>query len=205
MTQDILYIESAEQAGVMLKPLRIELLRLMDRPRTCSELAEVFAETPQKIYYHVKALERARLVERCGERQVRGATEGFYRARARSYWLTPTLVRSLGGATKVRDQTSLTMLCQHAERMLDDAGRLARKRDAGECFGLDRGARREDADGDRQVEPRARFAKDGGGEINSDALVGEAMAGRGNGRPHSGRALPDRCLGQSDDVDARKL
>ncbi len=131
MTQDVLYIESAEQAGVMLKPLRIELLRLMDRPRTCSELAEVFAETPQKIYYHVKALERAGLVERCGERQVRGATEGFYRARARSYWLTPTLVRSLGGATKVRDQTSLTMLCQHAERMLDDAGRLARKRDAG--------------------------------------------------------------------------
>lgn len=131
MAQDVLYIESAEQAGVMLKPLRIELLRLMDRPRTCPELGHVLGETAQKIYYHVKALERAGLVERVGERQVRGATEGFYRAMARSYWLTPSLVRSLGGASKVRDQTSLTMLCRHAERMLDDAGRLARHSDRG--------------------------------------------------------------------------
>ncbi len=125
MPQDVLYIESVQRAGVMLKPLRIELLRLMDRPRTCPELAELCGETPQKIYYHVKELERAGLVERCGERQVRGALEGFYQARARSYWLAPTLVRRLGGVRAVRDQTSLAVLCQHAERMLEDAGRLS--------------------------------------------------------------------------------
>ena len=115
MAQDVLYIESAEQAGVMLKPLRIELLRLMERPRTCPELAEVFGETPQKIYYHVKALEKARLVERCGERQVRGATEGFYRARAKSYGKITLYTTEPNFMKKIENQAvSCKVLLAHA-------------------------------------------------------------------------------------------
>jgi DNA-binding transcriptional ArsR family regulator len=132
MARDVLYIESVDQAGVMLKPRRIEMLRLMGEPRTCPGLAEIFEETPQKVYYHVKAMERAGLVERVGERQVRGAVEGFYQARARSYWLAPNLVRSLGGVTAGRDRASLAVLCAHAAQMLADTGRLAQTAAEGE-------------------------------------------------------------------------
>ena len=124
MTQDVLLIESVAQAAVLLKPLRISMLREMVEARTCPELASRFQETPQKIYYHVKTMQRAGLVERLGERSINGIAEGFYRARSRSYWLSPRLVGSLGGRQAVQDQTSLIVLAGHAEEMLEDVGRL---------------------------------------------------------------------------------
>lgn len=131
MTTDVLYLESADQASEMLKPMRLEILRLSDRPRTCSELGEALGHTPQKVYYHVKRLEHAGLMERVGERKVRGILEGIYQARARAYWLAPTLVRRLGGPGAARDQASLRVLCGHAERMLEDVGHLANRVEGG--------------------------------------------------------------------------
>lgn len=125
-------VDSADQAAVLLKPLRIAMLRQMDGPRTCPELAEELGETPQKIYYHVKTMQRAGLVERSGERLVNGIAEGFYRARAQSYWFSPGLVRSLGGTDAARDQTSLRTLASHAEEMLEDVGRLAEQSVSGQ-------------------------------------------------------------------------
>ena len=87
--QDVLYIEDVNQAMTLLKPIRLEILKRLDEPRTCPELAEYFDETPQKIYYHVKALESAGLVEKVEERRVRGVVEGHYQASAHAYWLAP--------------------------------------------------------------------------------------------------------------------
>ncbi|HEX9989513.1 MAG TPA: helix-turn-helix domain-containing protein [Chloroflexia bacterium] len=125
--QDVLYIERVEQATTLLKPHRIELLKRMDQPRTCPELAGFFGETPQKIYYHVKALENAGLVERTGERRVRGVVEGFYQAKARSYWLAPQLVGRSGGRRSAQDQMSLRVLLSLAEEIHDDIGHLAQE------------------------------------------------------------------------------
>src|SRR3981081_4646750 len=93
----VLYIETVDQANALLKPRRIEILKRLDEPRTCPELAEAFQESAQNIYYHVKALERAGLVVKVGERRVRGTVEGRYQASARSYWLAPQLVGQIGG------------------------------------------------------------------------------------------------------------
>jgi len=131
MTQDVLLVDSVSQAAVLLKPLRIAMLREMSEPRTCPELASRFEQSAQKIYYHVKTMQRAGLVERLGERLVNGIAEGFYRARSRSYWLSPRLVGALGGRQSIEDQTSLRMLAGHAEDMLEDVGRLGEKTDAG--------------------------------------------------------------------------
>ena len=60
--QDVCYIEDLDRAMTLLKPQRLEILRRMDTPRTCPELADYFGESAQKVYYHVKALESARLV-----------------------------------------------------------------------------------------------------------------------------------------------
>jgi DNA-binding transcriptional ArsR family regulator len=122
--QDDFYIDAVDQALTLLKPQRIELLKQMNEPRTCPELARYFDETPQKIYYHVKALERAGLVEKMGERRVRGTVEGYYQAKARSYWLAPRLVGELGGQRLTQDQMSLHFLLSLAAEMHDDIGRL---------------------------------------------------------------------------------
>lgn len=131
MSTDVLYLDSADQAAEMLKPMRLDILRLSDQPRTCSELGNILGHVPQKIYYHVKRLEDAGLMERVGERKVRGIMEGIYQARARSFWLAPTLVRRLGGLGPARDQASLRVLCSHAERMLEDVGQLANRVEGG--------------------------------------------------------------------------
>jgi predicted ArsR family transcriptional regulator len=129
--QDVLYIEAVEQALTLLHPLRIDLLKQMDVPRTCPELAKQFGTTPQKIYYHVKALEKADLVERVGERQVRGAVEGSYQARARSYWMAPSLVGQIGGSQRTQDQSSLCFLLNLAEMVQADVGHLGQRSEAG--------------------------------------------------------------------------
>jgi DNA-binding transcriptional ArsR family regulator len=122
--QDVFYIQDVDQATALLKPARIELLKYMDVPRTCPELATLLGDSPQKIYYHVKALEKVGLVEKVDERRVRGIVEGFYRAKARSYWLAPQLIGQIGGENSARDQVSLRVLLGLAAEIHDDIGRL---------------------------------------------------------------------------------
>lgn len=125
--QEVLYIEDLEQAAALLKPQRIEMLKLMDQPRTCLELGKMFGETPQKINYHIKALQNAGLVEQVGERRVRGTVEGSYQARARSYWLASDLIGRIGGAAIAQDQASLRHLLSLTDEMRGDIGHLAQK------------------------------------------------------------------------------
>jgi DNA-binding transcriptional ArsR family regulator len=122
--QDVFYIESPEQAAALLKPIRLEMLKWLDQPRTCPELAEQFGQSPQRIYYHIKALEKAGLVEKLEERPVRGVVEGVYRAKARSYWLASQLAGQVGGARPARDQLSLRYLLSLADELHADVGHL---------------------------------------------------------------------------------
>ncbi len=121
--RDVMLIERMDQAGALLNPLRLELIKLTGEPRTCAELAEAVGQTPQKIYYHVKVLERAGAIEKVRERRVRAITEGYYQATARTFWLSPRLVGGIGGSRRGRDQTSLLLAL--AEELQTDVGRLA--------------------------------------------------------------------------------
>jgi DNA-binding transcriptional ArsR family regulator len=123
--RDVMVVENTDQAGALLNPLRLELLKLAGEPRTCGELAEALGETPQKIYYHVKVLERAGAVEKVEERRVRGIPEGYYRATARTYWLSPKLVGRIGGRERARDQMTLGFLLSLAEELQTDVGHLS--------------------------------------------------------------------------------
>lgn len=129
--QDVRYIEKVEQALALLKPQRLEILKRLAEPRTCPELAVIFDDSPQKIYYHVKALESAGLVDKIAERRVRGAVEGIYQARARSYWLAPSLVGKIGTPTQAQDQASLRVLLALAEDVIEDAGKLGERSGVG--------------------------------------------------------------------------
>lgn len=129
--QDVLYIDDAEQAATLLKPLRIELVRRMAQPTTLGALAEQLGETPQKLYYHVKSLEHAGLVRKVDERRVGGIMEGVYQAGARAYWLSPRLVGVVGSAKQARDQASLGYLLSLAEELQEDIAALALRSAAG--------------------------------------------------------------------------
>jgi DNA-binding transcriptional ArsR family regulator len=121
-----LVIDRLDQAAVLLKPLRIELLKLLAEPRTCPQLAEALGLTMQKAYYHVKVLEKAGLVAKVGSRPARGVQEGIYQATAGSYWLSPRIVAALGGSGKAREQVSLGLIQGMAEGLLEDVARLSR-------------------------------------------------------------------------------
>jgi len=125
-----LAIDHVEQVAVLFKPLRLELMQLLAEPRTCTQLGAALGLTPQNVYYHVKLLERAGLVDRVESRQVRGAMEGVYRATARSYWLSPELTSRLGGGRAARRSVSLNQLAELARQVENDAAELAAEADA---------------------------------------------------------------------------
>ena len=127
--QELLSIDDVEQAAALMKPVRLDVLRRMAEETTCTEVAGLLGTTPQKIHYHVKALENAGLVEKVAERKVRGILEGIYRAKARAYWLSPRLVGQLGGSRRGGDQASLGYLIQLAEEVQDDVATLAAMQD----------------------------------------------------------------------------
>ncbi|MFR9778151.1 helix-turn-helix domain-containing protein [Micromonospora sp. MS34] len=124
--RDVLYLEEREQAETLLKPQRIEVLRQLAEPRTCTEVAARLDQTPQRVYYHVKQLVAAGLVEQVSARKVRGISEGIYQAAARSYWLSPRLVGRIGGARRVRDELSLGYLLDLMEEVQADIAALDR-------------------------------------------------------------------------------
>jgi DNA-binding transcriptional ArsR family regulator len=120
-----MYLEQIEQAETLLKPQRIEVLRQLAEPHTCTEVATQLGQTPQRVYYHVKRLVDAGLVEQVSERKVRGIHEGIYRASARSYWLSPRLVGRLG-IRKTQDEMSLGYLLNLMEEVQADIAGLDR-------------------------------------------------------------------------------
>ncbi|MEU8249932.1 helix-turn-helix domain-containing protein [Nonomuraea sp. NPDC048916] len=123
--RDVLYLEEIEQAEALLKPQRVEVLRQLAEPRTCTEVAQQLGQTPQRVYYHVKRLVDAGLVDLVSERKVRGILEGIYQAAARSYWLSPRLVGRIG-LRKAQDELSLGYLLDLMEEVQADIAALDR-------------------------------------------------------------------------------
>ncbi|MBE1486439.1 winged helix-turn-helix domain-containing protein [Plantactinospora soyae] len=123
--RDVMYLEQIEQAETLLKPQRIEVLRQLAEPHTCTEVATQLGQTPQRVYYHVKRLVEAGLVDQVSERKVRGIHEGIYQASARSYWLSPRLVGRLG-LRKTQDEMSLGYLLNLMEEVQADIAGLDR-------------------------------------------------------------------------------
>lgn len=130
------YIDTPAEASLLLKPLRLEILRSLATPRTCAELAQALGESPQNIYYHVKRLESAGLVDKVAEQRVRGVMQGIYQATANSYWLSPRLAGRLGGGKPARDQMSLANLLFLAEEVHSDVGSLLEERPNSPSLGV---------------------------------------------------------------------
>jgi DNA-binding transcriptional ArsR family regulator len=121
--KDLLYLERVEQAETLLKPQRIEVLRQLAEPRSCTEVAARLDQTQQRVYYHVKRLVEQGIVTQVAERRVRGINEGVYQATARAYWLSPRLVGRIGQRQQ-RDEASLGYLLDLMEDVQSDVAAL---------------------------------------------------------------------------------
>jgi DNA-binding transcriptional ArsR family regulator len=122
--RDVLLLDDLSQAEALLKPQAIEVLRQLAEPHSCTEIGERLGQTPQRVYYHVKRLVDAGLVDQIAERKVRGIHEGIYLASARSYWVSPHLVGRIGGSRRAQDELSLGYLLGLMEQVQTDVAAL---------------------------------------------------------------------------------
>lgn len=126
--KEVLYVERFEQAEALFKPQRVDVLRQLAEPRSCTEVGGALGQTPQRVYYHVRKLVDAGLAHQVSERRVRGISEGIYQAAAQSYWLSPRLVGTIG-RRRVSDQLSLGYLLNLVEDVQADLADLDRAAD----------------------------------------------------------------------------
>ena len=122
---DTLYIDAVEQADALLKPKRVEVLRQLAEPRTCTQVGQVLGDTPQAVYYHVKRLQAAGLVTLVEEHRVRGIIEGVYQSVARSFWVAPAIVGRLGEPRTRESLLGLGFLLDLTEQLQRDLAGLA--------------------------------------------------------------------------------
>ena len=60
---------------------RLRLFEFFQEPQTVTMAGKKFGLKRTSIYYHLKVLEKAGLIEKAGEHKVRNLTESYYRAR----------------------------------------------------------------------------------------------------------------------------
>jgi len=122
-------VESPEQAMALLNPLRSEILSRLTEPASAAEVARGINEIPQRVNYHLKALEKVGLVRKVGSRQVRNLVEVLYLAIARTYILSEALNWASDTVQQMKDQGALSHLVNTAERIKRDALLLMERSD----------------------------------------------------------------------------
>ncbi|WP_058302099.1 ArsR/SmtB family transcription factor [Gorillibacterium timonense] len=127
-----LLVESAEQALALLHPLRAEIVSRLEQPASATEVGRSLGETPQRINYHIKALEKVGLVCRAGSRQVRNLVEVLYQAAARTFVISDALAPVIGSRRKLPEQGALASLVHTADQLRRDALELMEHTEAGE-------------------------------------------------------------------------
>jgi DNA-binding transcriptional ArsR family regulator len=102
---DVYELETLEQLRAIADELRSRITEaLIHRAMTVTQLGEMLGQAPAKIHYHVRELERVGLIRLVATREKSGILEKYYRAVAKSYTATKTLLRTVPS-----DETLTTM------------------------------------------------------------------------------------------------
>lgn len=131
MAAAVQVIQSAETAEKLLKPERLRILEMLAEPDSASGLARRLEMPRQTVNYHLRELEKERLVEFVEQRQRGNCLERVVRARARAYLISPAALGTLGLAPDARgDQFSAAYLVSAAARTIRDITVLRERADA---------------------------------------------------------------------------
>ena len=92
---DVYEISSLEQLRTIADELRMRVMdALTHRAMTVTQLGELLGESPAKMHYHVRGLERVGLVRLVATREKGGILEKYYRAVARTFRTNDMLLRA---------------------------------------------------------------------------------------------------------------
>lgn len=126
--QDMQIVTDPKAAGLLLDPMRRQLLATAGEPTSAAQLAQRVGLSRQKVNYHVRALEQHGLLQQVEERRWGGITERLVVATALSYVISP---EALGEVTadprKVTDRLSAQHLVALAARVVREVGELLRR------------------------------------------------------------------------------
>jgi DNA-binding transcriptional ArsR family regulator len=107
MAATVEVLRDAEQASTLLSPERLRLLAHLGAPDSASGLSRRLGVGRQRINYHLRELERARLVEFVDERRKGNCVERRVRATASSYLISPEALGVLGRSPEWCGMSSL--------------------------------------------------------------------------------------------------
>jgi hypothetical protein len=124
-------IREAPKAGMLLKPLRREILTHARTPMSAAGIAAAMKRPRQVINYHVRELARAGFLKRAGRARKRGLTEQRYVVSAQAYVLAPEVLGDMD-ATAADPATAdkagaayMLMLATRLQRELSESWRRA--------------------------------------------------------------------------------
>jgi len=126
-------IEKPETAALTLDPVKGRILAALTTPGSAASLASGVGLTRQKVNYHLRVLEKHRLVEPVEQRQWGGITERMVVATAASYVVSPAALGPIAAdPARNSDRLSASYLIALAARIVREVGALwtrARKTD----------------------------------------------------------------------------
>ena len=113
-------------AALLMHPLRLKILAAMDKPESATGVARRMRLPRQTVNYHVRALARARFLERAGRRKRRRLFEQCYVATARGYVLSPELLGDVAAdAARTQDRFSADYLLALASTVQSELARVS--------------------------------------------------------------------------------
>jgi len=121
-------IQQPGRAATLLHPLRLRLLENLRQPESASGLARRLRLPRQKVNYHLRELEKARLVELVEERRKGNCIERVVRATARYYLINPAALGKLAAdPAELQDRFSSAYLVAVAARAIGDLATLRQR------------------------------------------------------------------------------
>lgn len=126
-------IRDAPKAGVLLKPLRREILAHARTPVSAAGIAAAMGRPRQVVNYHVRQLARAGFLRRAGRVKKRGLTEQRYVISAQAFVLAPEMLGALDATAanaETADKAGAAYLLMLATRLQREVSESWRKADA---------------------------------------------------------------------------
>ena len=128
MEDAIRVLDDASAVGVALTPIRRRLVSELGEDASATTLAARLGLSRQKVNYHLRALEKAGIVELVEERPRRGFVELIYRLGACEFIVDPAVLGSPPrGAAALRDRFSSAYLVAVAARLVSDVAALRQR------------------------------------------------------------------------------
>jgi DNA-binding transcriptional ArsR family regulator len=133
MVAPVALLDEPDRLRVGLSPIRRRLLERLRQPASATQLASELAMGRQRVNYHLRALEKAKLVDLVEERQRRGCVERILMARAQAFIVDPAVMTSKTGSgapatlavsRAVQDKFSAEHLIDTAADMVRDVTRM---------------------------------------------------------------------------------